>query len=140
MNNLLLALGNYRFSINTAAYQTLARTSEYRWATQERLTQRPAKQFIGLGNETIELDGVIFPHYKGGLDQLEKMRAEAKKGKPLTLVDGLGNVWGLWVIESIEETQTELLNNGQPRKIEFRLSISHYGGSLWSTEPKKARP
>ena len=40
----LMVLGDYRFSIDTAAYDKLTRTAEYRWARRDRIgrgTQRP---------------------------------------------------------------------------------------------------
>ncbi|TAN71131.1 MAG: phage tail protein, partial [Magnetospirillum sp.] len=98
MTEVMMALGGYRFSLSTAAYQDLDRTNEYRWAAQERMGRRSARQFTGPGDETIALSGVILPHYRGGLGQLDAMRAEAGKGKPLMLVDGLGRVWGKYCI------------------------------------------
>ena len=87
----MLALGEYRFSISAAAYQELTRAAEYRWAAQERLGRRPARQYLGPGEETISLRGVIHPHYRGGPGQLDRMRAEAAKGEPLLLTGGDGN-------------------------------------------------
>ena len=73
----MLALGSYRFSIDTSAYQELLRTTSYRWARQPRLGRLPARQFVGPDGETITLNGVIYPHYKGGLGQLDALREEA---------------------------------------------------------------
>ena len=123
----MLALGQFRFSIDTAAYQDLVRAAAYRWAAQPRLGRRPARQFVGQGEETIELGGVIYPHYRGGLGQVEAMRETAAAGKPLQLVTGVGQVLGQWVIERVEETQRRFLSNGQPRSVEFRLGLAHYG-------------
>jgi phage protein U len=55
------------------------------------------------------------------------MRTEAGKGEPLELVDGLGNVHGLWVITEVEETRKVLSAEGVPRRIDFRLQIKRYG-------------
>lgn len=87
----------------------------------------PAQQFVGLGNETLDLKGVIYPHYQGGMGQLDVMRAQAGRGDPLLLVDGLGFIWGQWVILQVDETQTVMLTNGQPRKLEFQLRLARYG-------------
>jgi hypothetical protein len=126
----MMALGPYRFSIDAAAYQQLMRTTAYRWPAQERIGRRPALQFVGVGTETISLSGVIYPHYSGGLEQVESMRAIAAQGKPQQLVDGRGKIWGLWCIERIEETRTVFFANGDPRKMEFRLALSNYGEDL----------
>ena len=123
----MLALGGYRFSLDTAAYQALERTTAWRWARQERLGRRPARQFVGPGDETIALDGVIYPHYRGGLGQLDALREEAGAGRPLRLVTGTGVVLGLWVVERVEETQRLFLADGRPRNISFRLGLTRYG-------------
>ncbi len=127
MTNVMMGLGSYRFSLSTAAYQELKRTNPYRWSAQNRIGQRPALQYIGPGQETIELSGDIYPLYKGGIGQLDKMRVVAGTGQPQILVDGLGNIWGKWCIEEIQETQTTFLPGGIPKKQSFTLRLSHYG-------------
>ena len=127
MSETMMALGTYRFSIDSAAYQELKHSQPYRWQAQERLQRRPAMQFLGAGEESIELSGVIYPHFKGGLEQLDTMRAEASKGQPLLLVDGLGFVWGQWVITQIDEGQSFFQGNGQPLKQSFQLKLVNYG-------------
>lgn len=127
MSEVMLALGGFRFSTAEVAYQSLRRSDAWRWATQERIGREPALQFLGADKTTVEIEGIIYPHYKGGLKQLDAMRAEAGKGEPLLLADGYGNIWHRWVIERLEETQTKPLPNGAPRKIEFRLSLGKYG-------------
>ena len=123
----MLALGDYRFAVDTAAYLELRRTAEYRWRSQERLGKRPAQQYLGPGEESIELPGAIYPAYKGGLGQLDRMRAEAGKGQPLMLTSGAGDVLGKWCITRVEETGSLFHSDGAPRKVEFRLRIVHYG-------------
>ena len=123
----MMALGDYRFSLATAAYQELQRTTAYRWALQPRLGRRPSRQFVGAGDETISLGGTIYPHYRGGLGQLDAMRTEAGAGRPLQLVTGTGVVLGQWVIERVEETQRFFLDDGRPRSVEFRLELAAYG-------------
>lgn len=73
------------------------------------------------------LSGVIIPEFAGGLHQFDNLRAEAEKGRPLKLIDGLGYIWGSWVIQSIEETQAVFLSNGLPRRLEFNLKMTRYG-------------
>ncbi|MFW5455009.1 phage tail protein [Thioalkalivibrio sulfidiphilus] len=124
---MMMLLGAYRFSVRTAAYRELRRVTEYRWRAQPRLGRRPARQFVGVGEDRIDLDGVIYPHYRGGRQQIQLMRLQAGLGKPLPLVDGTGFIYGLWAIERIEETASYLDKDGRPRRQEFRLSIARYG-------------
>ena len=125
--SIMMALGTYRFSIATSAYQQLQRTIAYRWQSQARIGNDPAMQFVGTGAEQISLEGVIYPHFKGGLGQIDGMKAAADEGKPLLLVDGLGNVLERWVITQISETREVFLKDGVPRKITFQMSIVRYG-------------
>jgi phage protein U len=45
----------------------------------------------------------------------------------LLLVDGLGFVWGQWVITQIDEGQSFFQGNGQPLKQSFQLKLVNYG-------------
>lgn len=127
MTEVMMTLGTFRFGLDTAAFQQLRRSVEYKWASQTRAGRRDARQFTGIGAEIINLDGVIFPYYRGGLGQLDAMRDLAGKGLPQILTAGTGKVFGKFCIERIEETQTLLFADGTPRRQEFRLSLSTYG-------------
>ena len=129
-DHVMLQLGGtdgFQFSIATAAYQNLRRVSEYRWPAQERLCREPARQFVGPGSDTVELDGTILPHFRGGLRQTERLRELAAQGEPLELVDGLGFLHGTWVITSVEERRSVFFRDGAPRRIEFQLNLAYYG-------------
>lgn len=130
MANVMLKLGDFTFSVDTAAYQQLSRVSEYRWASQDRIGKAPALQPVGLGSDTINMDGTIYPGHRGGTGQLNDMRAEAGKMKPLILVDGRGFVHGRWAIERVEEGQEVFAHRGAPRKQTFRLQIRKYDDGL----------
>lgn len=122
----MLRLGTFKFGINTAAYQTLQRKTEYRWASQDRFGQREALQFTGPGSDTITLEGAIFPAFRGGTGQVDILRALAASGQPQTLIDGLGNILGRWVIESVEEGQGTFAQFGIPRKQEFTAELRKF--------------
>jgi len=123
----MMALGLFRFGLKGAAYQTFRRSAEWRWEQLDRIGRAPALQYVGPGAQEISLEGVIYPHFKGGLRQVELMRLQAGFGLPMMLVDGLGWVWDRWVITSAEETKTLFLADGAPRKIEFSLTLRAYG-------------
>lgn len=123
----MMGLGPFRFALSTAAYQTFARKTEYRWESQERLGRHPAMQFIGEGHTTVTLDGTIFPTFRGGLSQVERMRGIAGTGSPQFLVSGRGRIFGQFVLMHVEESQTVFLANGDARKIEFSMELKSYG-------------
>lgn len=123
----MMGLGAFRFGVNRANYQHFTRAASWRWEAQDRVGRRPALQFLGPGTDEITLEGVIYPHFKGGLRQVELMRLVADQGQPLILVDGLGWVWDRWVVASVEERKSLFLSDGAPRKIEFTVGLMAYG-------------
>ncbi|ANI16758.1 phage tail protein [Pseudomonas citronellolis] len=118
------------FNLDTAAFDQLTRQSEFRWASQERLTRRPAQQSPGLGDERITLRGAIFPHWRGGLAQLDALREIGAQREPLNLTTGYGGVLGIWCLARVEEEQTALLRGGIPRKQAFTLEFVRYGEDM----------
>lgn len=135
MATVMMRLGVYKFSLPTAAYQQLERTATYRWARQERIGTNDALQFTGLGPESVTLSGVVFSEFAGGLDQVSKMRLQASIGIPLPMIDGRGNVWGLWAMESVTERQSVFAARGAPLRIEFDLKLTRYDGGLRALLP-----
>ncbi|MFD2177735.1 phage tail protein [Veronia pacifica] len=126
---MMLMLGRYRFSLDTAAYEGKSRETRYRWGEQARLVERPALQFIGPGEDKLDIDGIIYPYYRGGLGQLETLRREAGRGEPLLLVEGTGKVLGRWVIDVVRENQRTFAKDGTPAAIRFSLTLrKHQAG------------
>ncbi|MBX8469755.1 phage tail protein [Pseudomonas sp. RIT778] len=120
----------YYFNLDTAAFDELRRSTEYRWASQERLTRRPAQQAVGIGEEKITLKGAIFPGFKGGIKQLDTLRSLGAQQLPLTLTTGYGDVLGTWCLKNVDEEQSALLQGGIPRKQAFTLEFVRYGDDL----------
>ncbi len=126
----MAALGPYQFSLETAAFEQLQRDTQYRWAAQNRIGRAPAQQFLGRGEDTIELQGAIYPHFRGGLGQLAAMRALAGAGQPLPLIyafERAGQYNGLWCIKSVRDARSVPIRNGAARKIEFTVCLVAYG-------------
>lgn len=120
---MMLALGMFVFSLSTAAYQELQRQTEWRHASNNRIGAVPARQFLGRGDDTITLPGVILPELAGSGLSLDAIRLMANTGKAWPMVEGSGRIYGLWVIESLSETKTIFFRDGTPRRIEFSLSL-----------------
>ena len=130
MKTYMARLGSFTFGIDTAAFQELQRSSTYKWQAQDRIGRKPAQQNTGQGSDTITLSGVIYPHYRGGLGQIDALRSQASQDEPMPLIyafESVGQYCGLWCVTGIEETRTVFFEDGTPRKIEFRLSLVEYG-------------
>lgn len=120
---MMMALGTFVFSLPQLAYQQLQRSTSWRHASSERVGARAAHQYVGPGEDTIELSGLIAPELTGDPASLDLLRAMADEGRPLALVDGTGLVHGAYVITAIDEEHTLFFADGAPRRIEFRLSL-----------------
>jgi phage protein U len=120
---MMLALGMFVFSLSTAAYQALQRQTEWRHTSSNRVGSAPARQFLGRGDDSITLPGVILPELAGSALSLDALRLMANTGKAWPMVEGTGRIYGLWIIESLSETKTLFFRDGTPRRIEFTVSL-----------------
>lgn len=123
---IMMQLGEFQFGLDTAAYQTLYRSSSWRWVELARPGNTSILQYGGRDSERISLPGVIYPEWRGGSQQVDAMRQQAERGQPLLMVDGRGRVMGDWVIERIEERQSAFGGRGTPRRIEFDLLLRRF--------------
>lgn len=135
MLEVMMALGTYRFSLGTAAYQGLTRAAAWRWPAQERLGAHPVLQYTGPGEQTIRLDGTIHPHYKGllGLPNLLARvpmlaaglgmvaSANSALGRLGLSVPGLSGRPGAWQLEGMRADA----DSGNP------LSLVDGRGRIW---------
>ncbi|MEN5255250.1 phage tail protein [Pseudomonas protegens] len=120
---MMMALGMFVFSLSTAAYQELQRQTEWRHVSNTRIGAAPARQFVGRGDDSITLPGVILPELAGSVLSLDTLRLMANTGKAWPMVEGSGRIYGLWVIESLSETKTVFFPDGTPRRLEFTLNL-----------------
>jgi len=137
---MMMALGLYVFSLHTAAYQDFQRQTNWRHPSSSRVGAAPARQYVGKGEDTITLSGLIVPEIAGERLSLDALRLMADTGHAWPLVEGTGRIYGVWVIESISETATLFFKDGAPRRIEFTLTLQRADdtqiellGSLLST-------
>ncbi len=120
---MLLALGLFAFGIPTLAHDELQRRSAWKHATSGRIGARDATQYVGPGEETIAIGGTAYAELSNGRASLDELRAMANSGDAWPLVDGAGQVFGAYVIQTIDEGQRHLLPDGTPLKIDFTINL-----------------
>ncbi|MCS6160697.1 phage tail protein [Shewanella baltica] len=120
---MMMTLGFFVFSRLTVPYQASQHDMVWRHPTNSRVGARPSAQFLGVGDETLTLSGVLMPEITGGELSLEALRKMADTGKAYPLIEGRGTVTGFFVIEKISKGRSEFFSDGAARKIEFTIEL-----------------
>ena len=71
---MLMCYGLFVFSVHTAPFDSVQRSTEWRWPSNNRTGGEPAYQFVGRGEDQIILNGVLMPAYTGGPSSLNMLR------------------------------------------------------------------
>lgn len=121
---MLMAFGLFIFGMKTAPYQQLQRQVTWRHPANSRVGARPARQFVGRGDETITLSGVLYPEITGGKISLAALEAMADEGMAWPLIEGTGWFYGWFVAEELATTASAFFADGAARKIEFSLKLA----------------
>ncbi len=122
-----IILSGFIFGIDDAGYEKLSRSSNYRWPAQNRIQHRVAHQFVGEGNEAISINGYIHPEMGVGMYKLDDLRALAAGGQPHIVVTMHGKIFGKFVIVSVKDDFSGLLDDGKARRVDFVVELKRYG-------------
>ncbi|MBB4287835.1 phage tail protein [Roseospira goensis] len=125
--HVLMAWGDFRFSIATIAYEELTRAYTARIAPQHIIGARPSLHMMGWEAETIGLSATIFPfHLPGnrGLEQLHGLRAAVGTSEALIgNARAMGTNLDTWALKSVGETQGHIHPDGTGQRIVVRLEF-----------------
>lgn len=121
---MMMAFGQFVFGLHTIAYHELQRQTSWRHPSTSRISARPARQYLGPGDDTITLQGLLAPEFCGSTISLDQIREMGAAGSAWPLVDGNGIVHGQFVIESLNETSSIFMDNGKARRIEFQIQLA----------------
>ncbi|NSX15609.1 phage tail protein [Cupriavidus taiwanensis] len=121
---MMMALGQFVFSLDTAPYQDFQQQIGWRHPANSRTGRRPARQFLGPDDETITLAGVLAPELTGGDDSIDDLRKLGDSGEAHVLIEGTGRYYGLFVVETMQVTRTYFFQDGKARRIEFTLKLT----------------
>lgn len=127
---MLMIYGLFVFSTQSAPFNELEHSVDYRWASNDRVGRHPAYQYLGKGEDSMTINGTLMPEFSGGPLSLALLRMLADSGKAYLLMSGNGKIYGYYFIENINETGSHFLKNGTPQKIEFTVSLKRYDGGL----------
>ena len=125
---MLICLGMFVFAVQSAPLDTIQRATQWRCPANNRTGGEPAYQYVGRGEDQLTLAGILAPEYTGGPANITMLREMAERGEPYLLMRGTGEVMGYWLIDSLNETSSVLMPDGQALKIEFTLTLKRYDG------------
>ena len=120
---MLMALGMFIFDLPTLAHDELQRRASWRHARSPRVGARDATQFVGPGEETINLSGAVYAEITDGRVSIDDLRTMAASGEAWPLLDGTGTVFGDFVIEAIDERHAYLMTDGRAQRIDFVIDL-----------------
>ncbi|CAM3633095.1 phage tail protein [Escherichia coli] len=120
---MMMIYGMFVFELRTLPHQQLQQNKSWRHVKNERINRSASWQYIGSGEEQMTLSGVLYPEITGGEVSLSLLNTQAYTGCPWPLIDGTGQIYGMYVITGIQTTRSELDRYGKARKIEFSVSF-----------------
>lgn len=133
MSKTLIQISNlsgdsFTFSTATAAFEEFQRESRANWSGVARLGETPQQHFTGR-EEAIKMRGTVYTAIGPGVNQIATLRGMLQRGERVSMValTPTNNNLGLWVIDSINETQSAFVGAGQPRKQTFDIAFKFYG-------------
>lgn len=129
MPRILLSLGDFEFSIDTAAYNSLSRDAEWRWPEQVRYGKQDLLQYTGKAARTVTLDGEVFSS-SAGIEAVAALYALSDRAEPQLLISSDGQVMGYWVVKKFSDSVNLFVPGGGARRKTFTLTIQHYGDDI----------
>ncbi len=121
----MLQIGPVAFEVAGPSYQSLKSKFKRDWARQKRFGRRDAMQNTGIGEDSVEVHGLIYTDYQDGFGAIATLKAIS--GVPQMVVSGDGDVYGLWCITSVDADKTYPDAQGRTGKVAFTVKLEAYG-------------
>ena len=145
----VMVWGDYVFKYSTFAPSQMDWLEEYRWTQIDRVGARPIHQAMGVGRQTLILQGKVIPLMPirsstlGGIQiglnvlnsntgivgtkSLQKLEFKAQRQDVEDLTDGNGNYYGRWFIDSIQKSQRAIRSNGMGADQDITVRMVRFG-------------
>ena len=120
-----MVLGDFIFGLSRGfAYSSLIRNSDGGWSDLAIIASKPQSRQNGQKLEKLTFGGTAM--YATGMRRLDELRALQNARAPLPLVDGSGRNWGLWRINSVVETQSNVIDDGTAMVMTWSLELEEF--------------
>ncbi|MDO4427149.1 MAG: phage tail protein [Moraxella sp.] len=133
---MLLALGQFVFSTDSVSLASLTRKRDYSFAETSIADGRSHYQYTGVGTDSIELPFVVYEtHGIGRRQSIEDIAEMASTGAGYVLMDGTGYIYGVYIIDTVEEKKSYLTQTGTPLKLEGSIKLTRVDEARVATDP-----
>ena len=120
-----MVLGDFIFGLSRGfAYSSLIRNSDGGWSDLAIIASKPQSRQNGQKLEKLTFSGTAMRAI--GMQRLDELRALQNARAPLPLVDGIGRNWGLWRINSVKETQSNVIDDGTAMLMTWTLELEEF--------------
>ena len=120
---MMMVFGLFVFELRTLPYQQLQLSRNWRHVKNDRVGRSAKWQYVGAGENQLTLGGLLYPEITGGNLSLGAVSTMAYTGLAWPLIDGIGSIYGMYVITGLQETHQEFDRYGKAKKVEFTLSL-----------------
>ena len=120
---MMMVFGLFVFELRTLPYQQLQLSRNWRHVKNDRVGRSAKWQYVGAGENQLPLGGLLYPEITGGNLSLGAVSTMAYTGLAWPLIDGVGSIYGMYVITGLQETHQEFDRYGKAKKVEFTLSL-----------------
>ena len=120
---MMMVFGLFVFELRTLPYQQLQLSRNWRHVKNDRVCRSAKWQYVGAGENQLTLGGLLYPEITGGNLSLGAVSTMAYTGLAWPLIDGVGSIYGMYVITGLQETHQEFDRYGKAKRIEFTLSL-----------------
>ncbi|HCJ9732199.1 TPA: phage tail protein [Escherichia coli] len=120
---MMMIYGMFVFELKTLPHQQVQQNKAWRHVKNDRINRSASWQYIGAGEDQMTLSGILYPEITGGEVSLSLLTTQAYTGRPWPLIDGVGKIYGMYVITGLQIIRSELDCYGKAKKIEFTISF-----------------
>ena len=128
MPDKLLAIGMFVFGMGRLNYQEFERRTSWKHGKTPRFGARDAGQYLGPGEQTITLNGLLVPEIYGSYSDIDRLHEMAGTGEIYPMILGTGEVLGEFRVLAIDERWRTLMGGGRPRHLDFAMDLDRADG------------
>lgn len=122
----LMMLGPVQFDLKLNP-QSVSQKSETPFAVHEVVGAAPLREFMGEGDTTFTIEGLVFPHHFGGREGLALLELARRAHTPVPFVRGNLVPFGWVVIEQLSIEDQDIGQFGVGMEIGFTASLVAVG-------------